>query len=303
MIELLGYLWLRPLWLGLLAFALVAGIVSVRASGRLGAWERAVDPALLAWMRRSGRVSLGGAARNVLPALVLAVLAIALAGPASERRETTSYRNLDGVVLVLDLSPSVTGSARLFDALTAARLVAEAARTRQTALVVYAGEAYLAAPFSIDARALSGTLALLDAETMPVQGSRPAAGLGTARKVLEDAQILAADVVLITDGAALGPDAISEVRLLAAQGWTVSAIQVPGTVDATGALDALVRTGGGTLATLEDPFPVVRQVESRPVRRLADTGFAMLVLEDYGRFLLLFALIPAFLMLPRGRNT
>lgn len=304
MIEALGYLWLRPLWWGLIALALVLGLAMVRRSGRLGAWERAVDPHLLAAMRRMGRVAPGGAARQILPACALGVLAIALAGPAVERRESASYRNLDAVVLVLDLSPSVTGGTRLFDALTTARLVADAAGTRQTALIVFAGEAYLAAPFSTDARALSGTLALLDAQTMPVTGSRPEVGLARARAVLEASDILAADVVLFSDGDALGPAAMAEAQALQARGWTVSAVHVPGDdPGGPGAMQALATAGGGVLGDLDDPFPVVRQITARPVERLAANGYAMLILEDYGRYLLLLALIPAFLMLPRGRRT
>ncbi|MEM1299096.1 MAG: vWA domain-containing protein [Pseudomonadota bacterium] len=300
--EALGYLWLRPWCLGLLGVAIFAALAGIRSSGRLGAWERAMDPELLDWMRRTGRVTAGGTARNFLPALVLAVLAVALAGPAHERRESNSYRNLDGVVLVLDLSPSVTDSGRLFDVITAARLATEAAGTRQVALVVYAGEAYVAQPFSSDARALSGTLALIDAQSMPVEGSRPATALRLTRENLEAAEILAADVVLLSDGGALGPEAMGEARTLAARGWNVSAIAVPGVAGGSGALDALARAGGGAFATLEDPFPVVSRLSSRPVRRLIDTGFAMLVLKDYGRTVLLLALIPAFLLLPRGRR-
>lgn len=299
MIEVLGYLWLQPWWLALIPLALVLGLWLARRSESLGAWERAVDPELMVALRRMGRVAPGGRARAVLPACVLAVLGVALAGPATERRDLTSYRNLDGVVLVLDLSPSVTGDARFFDVLTAARLVAEAAGTRQTALVVYAGEAFVAAPFSTDARALSGTLALLDGRTMPVTGSRPAAGLALAREMLGGAGMLAADVVLISDGAAIGPEAVAEARALGAAGWRVSAIATgPG----QGALNAIAATGGGISASVDDPFPVARQVGSRPVERLAQTDYAMLVLEDQGRFLLLFALIPAFLLLPRARQ-
>lgn len=304
MIEMLDLFWLRPFWWSLIPVALVLGAVMIHGSGHLGAWERAIDPALLDAMRRMGRVSAGGAARNIWPACVMAVLGVALAGPAVERRENASYRNLDAVVLVVDLSPSVTGGGRLFDTLTAARLVAQGAGTRPTALVVFAGESYLAAPFSTDARALSGTLALLDAKTMPVQGSRPETGLAKARATLETADILAADVVLLSDGASLGPGAMTEAKAIDAQGWSVSAIHVPGgNPGGEGDLSALVTIGGGVMGDLEDPFPVVRHVEGRPIERLAATGYAMLVLDDYGRYLLLLALIPALMMLPRGRGT
>ena len=299
MIEAFGYLWQRPLWLALVPVALVLGLWLARRSGQLGAWEQAIDPELMAFLRRIGRVLPGGRSRAVLPACVLAILGLALAGPSAERRDSTSFRNLDGVVLVLDLSPSVTSDPRFFDVLTAARVVAEAAGTRQTALVVYAGEAYVAAPFSSDARALSGTLALLDGETMPVEGSRPEAGLSAARAMLVATGMLAADVVLVTDGAALGTEALGEAREMAAAGWPVSVLAIGGD---SGALDALAIAGGGVLASIADPFPVARQVSARPVERLAATDYAMLVLEDRGRFLLLLALIPAFLLLPRRRQ-
>ncbi|MEM7744769.1 MAG: VWA domain-containing protein [Pseudomonadota bacterium] len=297
MIEVAGILWLRPGFLALLPLALVAGLWLGRHAGRLGAWERAADPELLAAMRRLGRVHSGGAGRAIMPACVLAALGIALAGPAMERRDSASWRNLDGVVLVVDLSPSVVDSGRLFDMLAAARLVAEAAGTRQTALIVYAGEAYLAAPFSTDARALSGMIALLDAETVPVPGSRPAAALALARQVLEGSEIVAADVVMLSDGGAIDAATITEAQALGAQGWTVSTIAMPG-ADA-GALDAVAVAGGGQAGDLADPFAVAGRIGARPIERLAATEYAMLVLDDYGRYLLVLALLPALLLLPR----
>ncbi|MEO1492186.1 MAG: vWA domain-containing protein [Pseudomonadota bacterium] len=301
MIEALGYLWLRPWWILLVPVAIILGAFLMQRAVRLGAWERAVDSHLLDAMRRMGRIVPGRTERTWWPAAVLGVIGLALAGPASERRDNTSYRNLDAVVLVLDLSPSVTEHSRLFDVLTAARLVAEAADTRQTAAVVYAGEAYVAAPLSTDARALSGTLALLDADTMPVGGTRPETGLAMARQIVIDAKIIAADIVLLSDGNAIGPEALAQAGLLAEVGATLSAIVVPGDAAGGAALDALVRTGTGTMGTLSDPYPVLSQLAASPALRLAETGFATLVLTDLGRYLLLLALVPAFLLLPRRR--
>ncbi|MEM7177053.1 MAG: vWA domain-containing protein [Pseudomonadota bacterium] len=302
MIEVLGYFWQRPYWLALIPVAIVAAAFLAHRMDRLGAWERAMDPALLAAMRRMGRVQPGAGRRNWWPALVLALLAIALMGPSVEHRGSVSYRNLDGVVLVLDLSPSVTTGGRLFDTLTAARLVTRAAGTRQTAAVAFAGEAYTLAPFSTDASSLDGTIALVDAETMPVAGSNPAGGLRLARRMIEDAQILSSDVVLVSDGAAIGPDAIAEAASLAARGAPVSVVEVPGDAQGAVSLRALAAAAGGAHATLETMGPVTDLVAGRPVTRLAATGYSMLVLKDYGRYLLLLALIPAFFLLPRRRQ-
>lgn len=298
MIEALGYLWLRPGWLALIPVAIGLGIWMQRRSTGLGAWEQAVDPALLQALRRMGRVVEGGRSRAILPALVLAVLGLALAGPATERRDTGTWRNLDGIVLVLDLSPSITESGKLFDLLTTARLIVESAGTRQTALIVFSGEAYVAAPFSTDIRALSGTLALLDAETMPVEGSRMAEGLTLARAMLEATEMAAADVVVLSDGDGVSDTAIGAAQDMSASGWQVSAVAL----GQSGEMNALARIGGGVTATIADPYPVVRRISGRPIERLATTQYAMLLLQDHGRFLLLLALIPAFLMLPRGRR-
>lgn len=303
MIEALGYLWLRPYWLALVPLAIVLGTILVRRAGRLGAWERVVDPALLAEMHRMGRVSTHRGRGNWWPALVLAILGVALAGPAAEKRDTATYRNLDAVVLVLDLSPSIVEGGRLFDMLTTARLIADAAGTRQTAAIVYSGEAYVAAPFSTDKRALSGTLALLDGETMPVGGSRPETGLALAQKMLSEAQVLISDVVLISDGVGIGAEASGHIERLTASGATVSTVFIPGgDAGGAGALSGVSQAGGGTSATLEDPFPVARTIGRRPTERLTNAGYALLVLEDFGRFLLFAALIPAFLILPRARQ-
>lgn len=295
MIEALGYLWLRPYWLALVPLAIVLGTILVRRAGRLGAWERVVDPALLAEMHRMGRVSTHRGRGNWWPALVLAILGVALAGPAAEKRDTATYRNLDAVVLVLDLSPSVTGGGGLFDMLTAARVLVDSAGTRQVGLVVYAGEAYTAAPLTNDRRAITGTLALIDAETMPVTGSNPEAGLTLAGAMLEEAAILSADVVLLSDGGSVGRDAIAAARRLVATGATLSIVSMSDNPD----LLALSRAGEGKAASTADPFPVARHIGARAVERFARTDYVMLTMHDLGRFVLILALAGALVLLPR----
>ena len=303
MIEMQGFLWLRPWWLALIPLALILALAAIRrSSSGLGAWERAVDRTLLEAMQRIGRVRPGRARRRWWPAAVLAVLGLALAGPAAERRDTASFRNLDAVLLVLDLSPSVAAGPHFFETITAARLIAQTAGTRQTGLIVYAGEAYLAFPLSTDAAALTGTLALLDPQTLPVEGSRPAEALRLAARVLEGAAILVSDVVLFSDGGGLGPDATAAAAALTRAGAAVSVIRVPGEAQSSVALSALARVGAGAEGTLANPFPVAHRIAARPVERLAQTDYAMLTFEDLGRWLLVLALVPAFLLLPGRRR-
>lgn len=302
MIEALDHLWLRPLWLLAIPLALLAGLVLMRRANDLGGWQAAMDPGLVAAMQRLGKMHPGGRHRNWLPAALLALIALALAGPAVERRDTPAFRNLDGVVIAVDLSPSMTDPQRLLDMLATARLVAQSAGPRQVALVVYGGDAYLASALTSDARAMGGTISLLTADTMPDAGSRPERALALAGRVLDEAQILLGDVVLLSDGGGIGATAMAEAARLAGAGITLSTLHVPtgaaGHADA-GAMAELARLGGGAAGDLADPFAVAALIAGRPAARLAATEYALLVLQDRGRYLLLLALIPALFLLPR----
>lgn len=297
MIEILGTTWLRPFWLLAIPVGLLAGLLLARHATRLAGWERAVDPALLTVMRRMGQVVEGGRTPLWLPAALIAALGLALAGPALERRDLPAFRNLDAVILVVDLSPAMTAEGRLIDLLTTARLIAESAGSRQVGLIVYAGDAYLASALTTDARALGGTISLLEADIVPDPGTRPDLALALAGEVLSHAEIIAGDVVLLTDGAGLDAKTLTQAEALRAMGANVSTIAIPGAQAA--ALTLLANAGGGIAVDTTDPFPLVRLLEGRPIGRLVHSGLTLLVFSDLGRYLLGLALIPAFLLLPR----
>lgn len=304
MIEALGFFWLRPWWLAALPVAALLGIVAVERARGLGDWMRAIDQSVLAEMRRLGLVAGGRPIAAWLPALLLALLSIALAGPAEERRDLPTFRNLDGVVVVLDVSESVGDGGRFADMLTTARLVAASAGSRQIALIVYAGEAYVASAFTTDARALGATVSLIEPDLSPVPGSRPGAALALARSVLADAHILASDVVLLSDGEGIGQGTQAEARSLRRQGAALSAVFVPSSAtggDGRAALAALARQGGGQAGDLADPSPVIEILGHNARARLAEAGYPTISFSDRGRYLLLFALVPALLTMP-GRK-
>jgi Ca-activated chloride channel family protein len=307
MIEVFGIELLRPLWLLVLPAVAAIGYFSTSRGTALAGWDLAIDPALLAALHRLGRVVPGSGRRNWFPAATAALIALALVGPAKEARQGTTFRNLDGLVIVVDLSRSVTEGKHLAETLAAMRLVTQQAGTRPVALVVYGGDAYLASAFTTDLRALGTTIAVLDGETVPDTGSRPGRGLEVARRSLTDADIVAGDVILVTDGGGLGDAAFREADAIAALGSRVSILFVPASAGPPNApppdrsiVEALARAGGGEIADVLDPGVIAELIAQDWSSRLGTGDFAALIWRDYGRFLLLLALIPALALFRRG---
>jgi Ca-activated chloride channel family protein len=301
-----GFTLLRPWWLAGVIGALLLGFLLRRRATALGDWERAVDPHLLAAMTQLGAVVKAHGRKGWAAALGAGSVALALTGPALQQADTDRFRNLDATVVVVDLSRSLAGGGNLTAARFAAQAVA-AAGTRQVALVVYAGDAFLASNFSSDRDALASTIAVLDGETVPVPGSRPARALALSRELLEQAGIVAGDVVLISDGGGFDAAALREVARLREEGHRLDTIYVPTEELPPGAprpsratLDAAAAETGGVSADVADPLPVIAQISNGVATRLAATDYVVLAWADLGRFLLIVSLLPALLLFRRG---
>ncbi|EBA06951.1 vWA domain-containing protein [Sagittula stellata] len=288
---------LRPEWLLLLPLLAGLGWWLHRQRGQLGGWERAANPALLQALAALGRVSHSRGGTGLFAALGAAAIGIlALSGPAQERRDAVSFRNLDGAVFVIDASPSVTGSDRWSQLQTMGRFGVSALGTRPGGLVVYAGDAYVASDLTRDLRQLGQTVSVIDAETVPDKGSRPGRGLALATQMLEDGQVLAGDVVLFTDGAGLGPDTLAEAQAIAARGARLSVV----TLNAPSAeTETLSRVGNGRTFTLDQTDAFARFLSEDARTRLEAQDFPLLFQRDFGRYLLALALLPLLLLFRR----
>jgi Ca-activated chloride channel family protein len=306
-IEAAGFALLRPHWLLALPPVALAALWLARRATELSGWNRAIDPPLLAALQRLGRVLPGTPRRNLLPALTAGLIILALVGPAREVADAPTFRNLDGLVIAMDLSRSVAQGGRLPQARATARLVAERAGSRPAALVVYAGDAYLASPLTTDTRALGTTIAVLDGETVPDLGTRPERALALARRVLAQAQVVAGDIVLVSDGDRVTDAALRESEAAAAAGYRVSAIHVEPAAAVAGAplpegrggLDRIARAGDGMAADVLDAERLADAIGAHPASQLASSNFAFLAWTDYGRYFLALALVPALALFRR----
>jgi Ca-activated chloride channel family protein len=227
-------------------------------------------------------------------------LIIALAGPAVERRDAVAFRNLDGVVFVLDASSSVVDSPRWPQMLTMGRFGIASLGSRPAGLVVYGGDAYVATDITGDVRQLGQTLSVVDRDTMPDPGSRPERGLALARRIQQEAEILAGDVIMMTDGAGLTPRAFAEAEAIAARGARLSVISLEAP---TAGIETLVQIGGGRVFTLDQTDALSGWMRTSARERLEQQDYPLLFWSDYGRWLLVLVLIPAMLLFRRRAVT
>lgn len=288
---------LRPAWLLALPVLLVFGWWLYTRRGGLGDWQRATDPALLRAMAALGRVDKSASGAPLLALLgALGLIVIGLAGPAIERRDTLSFRNLDAVVFVIDASPSVTEDARWPQMMTMGRFGLASLGTRPGGLVVYAGDAYVATDMTLDHLQLGQTFSLIGADTVPDPGSRPERGLQKAVELLAEADVVAGDVVLMTDGAGLGPASLQAAGAIAAEGARLSLISL----DAPpAAFETHAAAGQGRVFTLDQTEALADWLSAAARTRLEQQDYPLLFWHDMGRYLLLLALFPMLFLFRR----
>lgn len=238
----------RPLWLiGLVPlFALL-----LRASAATGDdWRRIADPGLLHHLRDP---STGGRPwRRWMVGGVAIAVTLALAGPSLEADSGPPLRPDSGLVIALDVSPSMdlpdVAPTRMAAARAAAAEAIGAAGARQVALVVYAGDAYLLSPFSTDPAVTLSALAAAQPGLVPERGSRPLAGLKLATTLLGESGLAEGSVLLVSDGGGIDETTLAQAGSTRYQTDTVLA----GPSLQVGPLRRLAAAGHGSCACDDD---------------------------------------------------
>lgn len=291
---------LRPYW-GLSVLLLGAvGWWLVSRIGGFGAWDKVTDPQLMKAMAAIGRIE-GGSFPLTPAALLLTsgIIALALTGPAIERRDAQTYRNLDGVLFLVDASDSVVDDNRWPQMLSMGRFGMSALGSRPGGIVVFAGDAYVATDMTTDHRQLGQTLSLIDRETVPDKGSRPERALALALQRIEEAGILAGDVVIFSDGDGLGAPSMQQVASLASRGARVSVVSLN---TPTAQMQTHAGVGGGAVFTLDQTDDLAVWLAGDAATQLERADYPVLFWHDLGRYLLIFALLPLLLLFWRERT-
>jgi len=112
---------------------------------------------------------------------------LALAGPTWERLPQPAFRDQSALVIVLDLSRSMAD-------------ILKQREEGQTALIVYARDAFVVTPLTDDVDTITSLLSILNTALMPSQGSHAEIALERAMDLLKQAGLKTGGVLLITDG-------------------------------------------------------------------------------------------------------
>ncbi|HHJ80998.1 MAG TPA: VWA domain-containing protein, partial [Candidatus Tenderia electrophaga] len=165
---------LRPEWLWLiLPLALLLFLFSRRRS-RTGSWRTVCDAQLLPFILQ-GREVKASPWPLLLTALAGLLAIIALSGPVCEQREQPVFRDQSALVIALDLSRSMDATDIKPSRLVRARLklidILKQRQEGQTALIVYAAQAFTVSPLTDDTDTIISLVGSLDSNMMPQQGS------------------------------------------------------------------------------------------------------------------------------------
>ena len=296
---------LRPPWL-LAALALLVLAVVARRPERGDGWRRVLSPAVLAFLRGADRHRRHGPRRRLdVVLLAAALVALALAAPATRRDDATAWRHASGWIVLVDVSRSMTLDDTVPSRLAAARRSALAlsarAGARPLALILYAGDAFLVAPPAFDRRLVEEQVTLLEHGVVPVDGSNLARALSLAADVADGSDLLRARVLVLGDSGGTGRASEAAAAYLAEAGHRLDLVLFGG--DAThrpvdvAAAERLAEAGGGRLVRA-DAFGRV-PLDALALERDTDpdtaAALAALVWRDRSHWLLL-GVVPLLLV-------
>lgn len=201
MIE--AFHFLRPWWLLALLPCCMLVVNGLRARSSGANWRSAITPDLLEYLLDSQAQP---QQRRSWWLLLLAWLlaSLALAGPTWEKLPQPVLQNRDALVVVLDLSLSMTAADIQPSRIQRARYKALDMLAQRneglTGLVVYSGDAHVVTPLTDDIATVTNLVPSLAPDMMPVYGSDVGAGIDQALLLMQGAGISHGHILLLTDG-------------------------------------------------------------------------------------------------------
>jgi Ca-activated chloride channel family protein len=257
---------IRPYWLLAIIPYIVIVALMLRNKLSQGNWSAVCDAELLPYLLQEKAVN--QSRWPLTTGAIAALLAItALSGPTWQRLPSPVFRNESALVIALDLSRSMDAEdikpSRLIRARYKIADILKQRKDGQTALLVYAGDAFTVTPLTDDTETIDSQLSALTTDIMPSEGSNTEVVLERAVELFKQAGLQKGQILLVTDGVNLD-ETLPAVKAL--DGYTLSILGV-GTAD--GAPIALPE--GGFLKDKQGTI-VIPKLDAGDLAKLAQAG-------------------------------
>jgi len=240
---------IRPYWLLAIIPYVVIVVLMLRNKLGKGNWSAVCDAELLPYLLQEKAVN---ESRWPLTTGAIAALSaiIALAGPTWQRLPSPVFRNESALVIALDLSRSMDAEdikpSRLIRARYKIADILKQRKDGQTALLVYAGDAFTVTPLTDDSETIDSQLSALTTDIMPSEGSNTELVLEKAIELFKQAGLQKGQILLVTDGVNVNKTLAAEKKL---DNYTLSILGVGTTEGAPIALPegGFLKDGQGTI--------------------------------------------------------
>lgn len=193
---------LRPEWFYALIPLFLLAALLLRRKLFSRNWQSIIDPALMphVLIGKPGKQSYWPIALLVV-AGIMAI--IAEAGPVWQRMPQPVYKQQTAMVIALYLSRSMDAEdikpSRLQRAQFKLRDLLAQRKEGETALIVYANDAYTVTPLTDDTNTIASMIPSLSTNMLPAQGDNTEAALNKSVELMKNAGVNNGDILLITD--------------------------------------------------------------------------------------------------------
>lgn len=259
---------LPPLWFWIL-----------RRRKQQSGWHELVDPALAPFVL-TGRERRQSLAPLIVFSLIALLSILALAGPAWEKKEVPVFRQQQALVIALDLSASMYVQDLSPNRLEQARFkvmdILQKRKGEQTALVVFAGDAFPVSPLTDDIKTIEAQMKNLTPDIMPVQGGALGLAIERSLELLQQANAKTGNILLITDGMTDDAQALKAARTAATKAVNVSVLGI-GTV-----VGAPIPLANGGFMQDAQGKTVMPTLDAASLKALAQAGNGVYVTAGIG---------------------
>jgi len=233
-------------------------------------WRGVVDPQLQPFV-----LSKSAGKQRRYPLLLVFIAAslciTALAGPVYKKLPQPVYREQSSLVILLDLSQSMNATDIKPSRLARAKLelldLLKARKTGQTALIVYAADAFVVTPLTDDNNTIANLVPSLETDMMPAQGSNLAKALAKTASLFTQAGVIKGDILVITDDIHQRDE--SAIKKMLTQGYRLSIFGIGTT--AGGPIPLAAEAGGGFLQDRSGAI-VIPKLDPGKLQRFALSG-------------------------------